>query len=512
MRSSHWWKAGDGLVSPILEMFYADALTGYRNLQKRTKKSRIYTGWSIVIMLTAFGSVVGLIAFISRSGEIEGFPLDLNDVLFLFFLVFMGKSLLDTYHYLVERPASVFLLIQPFGTWSIVLGKLLSIITFNLALLAFGLGTMTAMTFIHPFMYFVIPPDIVLNLILLSVLASVVGFTYAILSGLNSWPRKLIAGAAFSPVMSMIYLVMSQFRYSGWELTQTLGILAVLSLIGIPISALLLLESWNTMTGSRSPQHASRRGGKIGWGARLVRKYFGTATFSVYDTEVRTLLRKREGVGNAITLVGLLVFAIYFYDQFKDFLEFPGFFLDFIPILVVGLALYLSVVSLGLVPALGAFSHDGKSAWVYKTVPVMEREIVMGKALAVMLMLPFVVVCVAIPIPLVSGLTPVAMLFTGIGATVMFLTAVGIGIWHGAKAPNFDESSGNAPDVMTMYTFMLLILFLTTALLLPPLALAFSDKILGFLALLLSLDAAVLIFYLGIKGAAKGLANMELSN
>ncbi|MDD4308660.1 MAG: hypothetical protein PHU53_07650, partial [Thermoplasmata archaeon] len=175
------------MASPVLEIYFADALTGYRNTQKRLRKNRIYSIWSVMVMMTAFGAVTALIALISRSEVIEGFPIDLNDVLFLFFLVFMGKSLLDTYHYLVERPASVFLLMQPFGSASIVLGKMLSITVFNLSLLAFGLGTMTAMTFIHPFLHFVIPPDIVLDLILLSLMASFVGFTYSVLSGLRNW-------------------------------------------------------------------------------------------------------------------------------------------------------------------------------------------------------------------------------------------------------------------------------------------------------------------------------------
>jgi hypothetical protein len=261
-----------------------------------------------------------------------------------------------------------------------------------------------------------------------------------------------------------------------------LGILAILSLIGIPISAAMLLESWNTMTGSRSPLHPVRRGGKPGRTVLLVRRFFGTSVSSVYDIEVRTLLRKREGIGNAITLAGLLAFAVYFYGEFHTFMGFPHFLREIIPILVVGLALYLTVVSLSLVPAL-----------------------------AVLLMLPFVIMLVAVPIPLVTGLNPVAILFTSMGATVMFLSATGIGLWHGARSPNFDESSGNAPDVMTMYTFMLLILFLSVFLLAPPLVLAFNDKILGFLALVLALDVSVLILYLGIKGAANGLSRLEIS-
>ncbi len=138
------------MTSVVWEIFTADVLGGYRNMLKRVNKSKIYTIWSFLVMGSAFFAVAGIIAFIIRSGEIADFPLDLNDVLFLIFLVFMGKSLLDTYHYLIERPASVFLLMQPTGQSSIVLGKLMTSLVFNLALLAFGLGALTGMTFLHP--------------------------------------------------------------------------------------------------------------------------------------------------------------------------------------------------------------------------------------------------------------------------------------------------------------------------------------------------------------------------
>ena len=102
------------------------------------------------------------------------------------------------------------------------------------------------------------------------------------------------------------------------------------------------------------------------------------------------------------------------------------------------------------------------------------------------------------------------MLFSGMGGAAMFLAAAGMGLWYGARSPNFDESSGNAPDVMTMYTFMLLTLFLSALMLLPPLALAFEDKVLGFLGLVLALDFSALVLWLGLRGAAKGLARLEM--
>ena len=76
------------MSSVAWEIFSADVLGGYRNMQKRLKKSRIYTAWSLIIMATAFFAINGIIAFIIRSGEIADFPLDLNDILFLIQYVF----------------------------------------------------------------------------------------------------------------------------------------------------------------------------------------------------------------------------------------------------------------------------------------------------------------------------------------------------------------------------------------------------------------------------------------
>jgi hypothetical protein len=499
------------MKSPIFEIYSTDSLSGYRNLRRRMTKHWLYSTWSVFLAIVVLGFLVWLISFVIRTDAVTDFPLDLNDVLFLLFLAFMGKSMLDAYHTLIERQASVFLLAQPIPRAKVMAGKLVSISAFNLFLLAIGLGIITGLTLIHENMHFVIPPDIVCDAIILMMLASSAGLTYAVMSGLASWRRKLAGALLYSPVTAMLWLSMLQLRIAGWELTLVLLVIYVMSLAIFPITSYLILEAWNTMTSSKSTSHLLARRHRSSFLASGVGKYFSPATGAVFDKEVKTLLRRREGIGNAITLLGFLVFAVYFYDQLEGFLTLPDFAVNLLPILVVGLSLYLAVVMLCLVPALGAVSRDGKGSWVLKVAPVTEGEVIRGKSLAIALMLPFIVVFVALPVPLLAGLPPISFLYSALGALAMFAMFTGIGIWHGARYPNFDEASGNSPDVMTMYTVMLMCLILSVMVLGVPLAIAFADKVLGTLALIFAVDISFFILVIGMRGASKSLARMEVA-
>ena len=130
--------------------------------------------------------------------------------------------------------------------------------------------------------------------------------------------------------------------------------------------------------------------------------------------------------------------------------------------------------------------------------------------LSILVMLPFIVVFVALPVPIIAGLPPISYLFSVLGAVTMFMLALGIGIWHGALYPNYHEGASYSPDIMTMYIVMMLCLFSSAVLLLPPLAIALSDKVLGFLVLVFSLDMACLIFIAGKRGAEKVLRSSEV--
>ncbi|MCK5037767.1 MAG: hypothetical protein KAS16_01595 [Thermoplasmata archaeon] len=496
---------------PIYEIFSTIILSGFRNGSRRLRDHKLYTAWSIILILTVFGSLTLIIAMVLRNLENLAFPIEINEIFFFLFMAMMGKSLLDSYHMLVERPASNFYLIQPMPHWKIITGVLVSIMALNLMLLAIGLGLITMFTLSHPVFHFVIPPYMVLDLILLTLLASTTGLAYGILSGLGTWKRKMVGSFLYSPMISLVWLFLLQLRFGNWELVNMLALLLLSSFIFIPLSSHFLLESWNTMTSSKARSHLQKREHNIKkTHTVLVKRFFGNSVSTIYDKEVRTLLRRREGIGNAITLIGFMVFAFYFYNQLEGFLELPGLALDILPIVIVGLSLFLAVVLLGLVPALGIVSKDGKNTWVFKSMPITGHQIIQGKALSILLMLPFIIVFVAIPVPLMTGLSATAFIFSIMGAMAMYMMATGLGIWHGTKYPNYNEASGNAPDVMSMYTMMMVCLFLFAFMLIPPIAIAFSDKVLGLLALMFSLDIAFLILVLGVRSAGKAYEALDL--
>lgn len=507
-----WRKGGERALPPWLEIFAADSLAAWRNTGRRVRKNVLYTFWFVVLAIFAFGAVAWIIAFVSRSEDVVAFPLAVNDILFLYFMAFVGKALVDFYHLLVERPATVFLLSQPMRLGNVVAGKLLTVSAFNLALLSLGLGILTAMTQVNGYFHFVIPPFVVADAIVLTLLASSVGFAYSVLSGLSSWGRKLVGAAAYSPVVSLVWLFTMRLQLEGWSLTLAYLGVYLLSLTLVPVVAGFLTESWNTLTTSKATSHPHARAMRGSVLAGPIRRLAGPNALAIFEKEVRTLLRRREGVGNAITLLGFVAFAFYFFNQLDSMFQLEGLALRVMPALVVGLSLFLAVVILCVIPALGAVSKDGKGAWAMKVVPVTEAEVVNGKAMSVLLMAPFIVFAVALPLPLLMGASAMALLYAALGAVCMCAAGTGLGIWIGAKYPNFDEASGNSPDVMTMYVVMLACLMLSALLLVPPVAIGFGDPILGLLALIFSVDVGFLVLHLGVRGAAKSFARMELSN
>ena len=86
-------RAVDILASTSFEIFAADALGGYRNFLRRVTKHPAYTAWSVLLMLVIFGAVVWLTSFIlNAENDAIDFPMQLNDILFLFFPHFYHKN------------------------------------------------------------------------------------------------------------------------------------------------------------------------------------------------------------------------------------------------------------------------------------------------------------------------------------------------------------------------------------------------------------------------------------
>lgn len=87
----------------------------------------------------------------------------------------------------------------------------------------------------------------------------------------------------------------------------------------------------------------------------------------------------------------------------------------------------------------------------------------------------------------------------------------GIGVWAAAKFPNFNESTKGAPDIITMYSMIMLTLILSVIFLGVPSALLEIDRVLAVLSVILATDLSALLMMGMFKKSSTILENMELN-
>jgi hypothetical protein len=96
--------------------------------------------------------------------------------------------------------------------------------------------------------------------------------------------------------------------------------------------------------------------------------------------------------------------------------------------------------------------------------------------------------------------------------TIAFIMAfTGIGLIMGARYPNFDESMGGMPDVMSMYLTLLICLLVGGGMAIFAGYIMAAHTIAGILTLIIVLEVGFVIMLIGIKGGARMYSRMEPS-
>ena len=101
---------------------------------------------------------------------------------------------------------------------------------------------------------------------------------------------------------------------------------------------------------------------------------------------------------------------------------------------------------------------------------------------------------------------------------VLVCAFTGIGLWVGAAYPNFDESRGGTPDVMSMFLMSLLCLGVAVlilgigglALAGPPIGFRWGGLANGVLVMVLSLEVGLALLLWGVLRAAKRYGALEV--
>lgn len=481
-------------------VFAAECVGTCRKLRHRAARRPSMAFWFAVLFPASVWIVLRLAEFVRDVGLPEGFAVTEGTLLFLVFLTLLGKGAVDAYHRIVDAPSEVFSLSQPVSHGSIVIGKFLAVVYFNLAPLALALVLAVAFVGFHvvevplPFPFFAG--------VLLAFLGGIAaGTALALAASLSSWRRKVVGIGAYAPVLAAVWALTGAAARVADGLPW-LGLLVAGQVAAVPLASAVFLEAWNNQTRGRARVRVRR----------VVRGIPGVPdpVAAVAGKELRTGVRRRElilPVGSiAVTAVALPI--VYGSLQAAGALE-DRFAVYLYPILAMaGVLLCASIVF--AVGGLASVGKELRALWILKVVPQPGRTVMTGKTLALLVLLPPLAVTVPIPIAFAAGFgLPLTLFVVAASASIGFLI-LGLGLWFGASHPNFDEDTGGLPDAVTQYNLFLFGLVVSTAVVGLAGRLYEFDRVLGILGAILLADGAALFLFASVKKASRDFDRLDV--
>jgi len=461
----------------------ADLLQATRITGRRFRRQPLALPWFLMLLLGSLWLLLKT-AELAATGTVDtGLALSPGSLLFSAFLLSLGKGAVDGYYRLVRHPPLVFALAQPVSRARLLGAKMATVFSVNLGFLALALGTATALLLaLHmdvpaggPFV-----PALVAAVI--GGLGSGVAFSVA--ASLSTWRRKGAALALLAGFPAIAWIALIQ---TDPGLTAQLGVLALLAVLA-PAAALAsspwLVEAWNA-------QAASRPGV-----VRLAGSYrlptMTVAEAAVFTKEVKTAWRKRETALALATLafLGIALVAVKFLMG-----ELPSsrFARAILPTMTLAGVFAGAAVTL-TVRGLATLGGEHESLWILRTSPVRGREVLLGKLAAHGVVIP-AIVAASLPLPLVAGFPWDTTLLVATASVAVSFLALAIGVYFGARSPNFDRSTGGLPDSFAMYGVFILALIACVVFVAPAGAVFASDRFLGILGMVLAADLALLVVY-----------------
>jgi len=334
------------------------------------------------------------------------------------------------------------------------------------------------------------------HLYMLSLLAPISGFFMAMLSQQKDIKRKIIGMILYGQTIPIVYWILRTME-STLHVTLAIFSIFILTLVMILVTHDNFLDAW--INGVTVKTDSSFRFHEVG---DFLPSFIKEPIRRVAEKEILQRWRRRESPASVGVIVFISIGLLFMYSSFGPDPDL-GIGLDefFYPTLI-GMALYLGIVIQLVLPSLTLFSREGRKMWAIKTLPLGAEDLIWGKVIAMIFFSWITVLLIAIPLPIILGYSIYVILFSIISAVVMILSFTGIGAWASVRFPNYDESNDGAPDIITMYSILMLCLISTFLLISVPFTLFQIDRVLGILTLILSADLALLILYLLVKRSA----------
>jgi hypothetical protein len=501
-------------------------------MYNRLSKNWFLSIWFILLsVVTAWSSLV-LASTISQDPTLRTSDLTVRPNTFLLFiyLIIVGKSIIDTSHKAVESKELVAVLLQPVSPAKVAFGKFLGILISNLTLIAYGAGIMAIIQLgtwnITPDHPLTITGDYpyhagdlwvggygithyqIIDTILLATIATCMGFVYSILNSLDL-KRRIVGIVLYSQLVSSLFILLRWnddiVKGSAGYVTpdmQTLALflITIVSLVSVyPVIRLFFFEVWLKETSGKKAMWFQKRS----WGGlRWLERFFSPRMSRLIKKELVINVQKKEIVGNLIAILGLSALLIWGWQKIEGLQDFPARAQYMAYPAIISIGIYLAaILQCGFI-GLGSIGKEGRKFWLLKSMPVHPEHIFRAKAIAILALSPITILGVTLPLPLILGYAWDWILFFILMGMACIMTFTGIGLIMGARYPNFNESTGGMPDVMSMYMLMLICLAFSGGMFIFAGYALNADRLGGLMATIICLEIGFIMMTIGIRGGA----------
>jgi len=493
-----------------LTVFAADSLTASRSLAARVRKHPAMTVWFVLLMLSATWMGLRMAQLVASQGLDAG-PLTVqpHTLLLVYFMIMMGKSVVDTNSRVTQNREMLLILGQPVDIYSALWGKFAYIALGNLTVLAVMLGTATA---VHAAFTpdLSVPPWFVACLVPLTLLATAMGFIFSIITSQPGFGKRLLLTALFSQLAAALYLSFENLKDSPDYLVPASMLLFAAGLSCVPVASRLFLAAWNfEVGGSEGVMQKATRAGSGRLFSRLTRR-LDPGTRELLRKEMVINISQKEVGGTVFTIIGLAVVLVYLRTRMGEPSALAAPFMSFVLPLLVCVGLYIAAVLQYAMLGLSSLGKEGKNFWILKHLPVRSERVFEAKAGALLVFTPVIVFAIALPLPVLAGMGLDWIAFFVLAALALAFAFTGVGIWSGTVYPNFDEGTRGTPDVMTMYLIMMACLFFGGLIVGMPGLVMHYDRVIGVLCMALSADWCALFLYHAIRRSARNYDALEV--
>jgi hypothetical protein len=481
-----------------LEYFAHDVIISERRLREKVRSHPFMTLWFVVLTVAAGWTILMLTDFILMEGVDIQF-IDGPRIMFLLFLVFMTKSSFDFKYNSLKNQSLLHVIMQPRSVRSLLFAKLSREVWYNLALVALAMGIMIGIAAVWG-LRVPLNAEYYVLLILLTLVASMIGTPLAIFGSVENNRTRWVGIWATGLIISAVY-----YALTGAELLGAIIIVASLlpiGLVGAVLTDKYFLLAWNVQTVSKAQ-----------------RVKMSDLTFPVVkDAKMNTLLakewtlrlREKDVFGSLMTILFLGAGAFFLQRQLGPVSDFEGNYAPFVYPLAVSVIIYLAFILECMIPGLAVLGRELPTLWIMKTLPVDSRKMFGAKVLSQLMVTPLFILGAVLPLPIYMRFPVYLITFIAIAAVACVFLFMAVGFWAGVYYPNMEPTMKGEPEIINMYSFMMVCMFLSIFLIGGSAAILTLDAFLGVLAVVLAADLCAYILHQSVGSCARKFDVMEL--